>query len=166
MKKAFSLIALMCALAACAPKMDPKEVTRTVLAGKGIFAGISLGDTWESVKASHDPSFEVLEKPAQNMRELRRQLESLNYWFVSFDKLDPAGKITMMSMSVSGTEKNSVVVRQLNDEFLSHFERRFGKPNCNGSSCNFELPNHQQMTVSYGFDDKLNRGNLDVRVVQ
>ncbi len=131
-------------LAGCAPKMDRDELFAMITRPEhGLMAGVALGDTWESVKAKHDPKLRVRDDATSSgpIRQLRfdvgKPMEDDLY--ITYT-VDAAGVITGMALTVNGAKDNSIVVRALYDNLLKHYEKKLGPPKgCETGACLFDV---------------------------
>lgn len=171
MRNRLLLIGLLASTAACGPRDLPREEIKGVIfPDKGVFAGYDFGDSWSDIKAKHPDYFEVRD---DDFKQLRRDVgdnAGSNGYYIGFS-LDKAGKVVGLEASIHGKKQNSVMVRELLDEVIAHYEKTVGKGECrrtgkedNSTSCSWVLPGKPRVDVTYNDMPDLHSGALNIAV--
>lgn len=137
MLKRGTLVAVALLLVACTPKLDPLEVKQALLEQpRGLIGGVEFGDSWEKIKTDHDKRYEVRDEQTSSgsFLQLRRDLSDpgTNGYFISF-QLDEQKNVKSYSVSIYGEKGNAVVVRQVLDDVIAHFDKKVGGGSCRKS---------------------------------
>jgi hypothetical protein len=117
---------------ACTRPLDVEEDGNLIK--RGTLAGVNCGDAWESVKTSHDPKLDVVERhfepppnqphgQAVDVLGLERYVGTRGYsdgWYVHFG-LDADQRIKRMDFSVTGTGDNQDRARGIEAVLSEHF---------------------------------------------
>lgn len=120
-------------VAGCTPKLDAGEVSEMLVKPtRGLIAGFDIGDSWDQIKASHDPRYTVRDDSSQ---QLRRDLSDpgTNGFFVDFGVDPSTKKITRISVQVYGDRPNAAAVDRVAQDFVAKFDAQFGKGSCDGT---------------------------------
>jgi hypothetical protein len=150
MLKRGTLMAVALLLSACTPKLEHSEVKQALLEQpRGLLGGVEFGDSWEKIKADHDKRYEVRDEKTETgaIRQLRRDLGSskgTNGYYIGYN-LDEQKNVKSYSASIHGQSDNAVVVRQVLDDVIAHFDKKVGGGRCgkspggkgNSSNCNW-----------------------------
>lgn len=121
-------------LIACTPKLDPLEVQELLIKPqRGLLGGIEIGDSWDKIKADHDARYTVREDQTESttILQLRRDLSrpGTNGFYIGFT-LDAGKKVESYRVSIFGQKGNAVVVRQVLDDLIAHFDKKVGGGKC------------------------------------
>ncbi|MFS8066735.1 MAG: hypothetical protein ACMG6S_10220 [Byssovorax sp.] len=137
MIKRGAFVAMALLLCACTPKLEQAEVNEMLLKpSRGLLGGIEFGDSWEKIKADHDKRYTVRdEKMAEgSFQQLRRDLSDpgTNGYMITF-QLDEQKNVKSYSAEIMGRKDNAVVVRQVLDDVIAHFDKKVGGGKCGKS---------------------------------
>jgi len=150
--------------------LPKEEITGVLFPDKGVFAGYDFGDSWDDIKAKHPDFFEVRDDDHKQLRRDVGDNAGSNGYYLGFD-LDGAGKVKSMSASVSGKKQNSVMVRALLDDVISHYDKTIGKGSCrrtgkddNSSNCSWDAPGKPKVRVMYLEMRDLQSGKITISV--
>ena len=175
MRTPFFLLALATSSVACGPKDLPRdEIEGVLFSDKGVLGGYAFGDSWSEIKAKHAGSFRVND----DMKQLRQDFgddTGSNGYFLVF-RLDPAGKVVGMEASVQGQKQNTVIVKQLFEAAVTHYDKSVSKGQCDpvvGASpsndtttirCDWLAPGKPRVEVKYMEMRGLDTSNLSILV--
>lgn len=117
-------------LTSCGHQLDASEVKREVLDfDKGLFAGISWGDSWEDIKKEKGDYWTIREDYDADLGssfiQLRKEWNGVDdMMFISFD-LDENKNVKRMEFSLHASSANKLQTTLLYSEFSSHLTNNF-----------------------------------------
>lgn len=134
MKKILSvaIVAIM-VLSSCGHTLEPSEVRKNVLDfDEGLFAGISIGDSWEDVKKEKADYWDVREdtgfgEGSPDIIQLRKEWDGpSDMMYIGF-MLDDNKKITRIEFDLHANGSNITTGQLLYKEFASNLSIRYDK---------------------------------------
>ena len=173
---ALALLAVL-PLAACTPKLDRAEVKQMLLSQpRGLIGGIEFGDSWEKIKAEHDPRYTVRDEKTtiggfkESFLQLRHDLGGPdNGYFLTF-QVDEQNNVKSYGASVYGRKENAIVVRDVFDDLTAQFDAKVGKGVCSkvgnkgdSTGCDWKGPAAHVNLLYMEFKDPIS-GRINVTV--
>lgn len=172
------LLGVLVSSAACGPRDLPRDEIKGILfPDKGVLGGYDFGDSWSDIKAKHPDHLEVRDDSTKQLRRDVGDNAGSNGYFLGFS-LDPSGKVIGLEVSIHGQKQNTVAVRELFDEVVTHYDKTLGKGQCEappggmGSSdkqdlslnCEWMVTGKPQVRVRYMHLFDSQSGSLSVSV--
>jgi hypothetical protein len=177
MRNAGTFLAVALLLGACSPpRLEKDEVNEVLLKpSRGLLGGIEFGDSWEKIKAEHDKRYSVRDEQVagSSLRQLRRDLSDpgTNGYMLTF-ALDDQNNVKTYSAMIMGQKDNAVVVRQVLDDVIAHFDKKLGVGQCgklpggqgNSSHCSWRPSGGPTVEVMYMESSDPIDGSIDINI--